>query len=139
MSQDRIRYLLETRLANWAAARNPTLTVAWQNHPFTPPTGSYLRAFLLPATTGSNDLAGAHRRYTGVFQVSIVAPAGAGSRAAESIANELETLFPLNLALSIVSPAFRVSIISPVTIAPAIQEGDRYTVPVSFRYRSDTI
>lgn len=139
MSQDRIRYLFETRLSNWAAARNPVLTVAWQNHPFTPPAGMYLRAFLLPATTGSNDLAGAHRRYSGVFQVSIVGLPSVGSGAAEAVANELEALFPLNLALSIASPVFRVSTITPVTIAPAIQEGDRYVVPVSFRYRADTI
>lgn len=139
MSQDRVRYLLETRLANWAAARNPVLQVAWQNHPFTPPSGTYLRAFMLPATTWSNDLAGAHRRYSGVFQISIVAQSGAGSGAAESIANELETLFPLNLSLTIASPAFRAFIITPVTIAPAIQEGDRHTLPVSFRYRADTI
>ncbi len=138
MSQDRIRYLLETRLANWAAARSPALSIAWQNHPFTPPDGMYLRAFLLPATTGSDDLQGSHRRYIGVYQVSIVAPPGSGSGAAESVANEIAALFPVNLALSIVSPAFRVSVLTPCSIATAIQESDRYVVPVSFRYRSDT-
>lgn len=139
MSQDRIRYLLETRLANWAAARSPALTVAWQNHPFTPPSGMYLRAFLLPATTGSDDLQGAHRRYLGVYQVSIVAPPGNGPGAAELVANEIGAIFPVNLALSIVSPAFTVNVMTPCSIAKAIQESDRYVVPVSFRYRADTI
>lgn len=130
-----IRTLYEQRLATWAATKS--LTVAWQNALFTAPAGAYLRAFLLPADTDSQDLAGAHRAYTGVFQVSIVAPAGQGSVVAETLAAELDALFPNNLLLS--SGAFGVQIVSPCSAGPAIQDGTRYTLPVWFRYRADTI
>lgn len=135
MSQKTIRKLYEQRLATWAAAK--PISVAWQNAPFTPPAGAYLRAFLLPADTDSQDLAGDHRAYTGVFQVSIVAPAGQGSAAAETLAEELAALFPNNLPLS--NGEFGVQIVSPCSAGPAIQDGNRYTVPVWFRYRADTI
>jgi hypothetical protein len=134
LSTKLIRSLYEQHLAAWAAARS--LPVAWQNVPFTPPTsGLYLRAFLLPATTDSLDLEGAHRLYTGVFQVSIVAPSGQGSGAAEQLAADLATEFPLNLRLS--SGGFTVLTISPCSQGPAIQDSSSYVIPVSFRYRAD--
>lgn len=135
MSQKTIRKLIEQRLAAWAAAK--PISVAWQNAPFTPPAATYLRAFLLPADTDSQDLAGAHRAYTGVFQVSIVAPAGQGSGAAETLAEEIDALFPCNLLLT--SGAFAVQVISPCSIGQALQDENRYTIPVWFRYRADTI
>ncbi|MEE4465711.1 phage tail terminator-like protein, partial [Azotobacter chroococcum] len=110
MSNRLIRSLYEQRLAAWAAARS--LPVAWQNVPFTPPaSGIYLRAFLLPADTDSLDLEGAHRLYTGVFQISIVAPNGNGSGDAEQPAADLDAEFPQNLRLT--SGAFAVQIVSP--------------------------
>lgn len=139
MSQRRIRQLLEDRLATWAAGRATPLSVAWENVPFDPPAGVYLRAFLLPAPTLSQTLDGAHRQYTGVFQVSIIAPRNGGPGVAEGIASELDTLFPNNLRLTIANPAFAVQIISPMSIAGAIQEPDRYTLPVSCQYRADTL
>lgn len=139
MSDTRIRYLIETRLANWASTRSPALPVAWEGHSFTPPAGIYLQAFMLPANTGSDDLQGAHRVYRGVYQVSINCPSGSGSGAAGGIADEIAALFPMNLRLSIVSPAFSVTINSPCSAGPG-QVGDgRYVVPISFLYRADTI
>lgn len=135
MSQKLIRQLYEQRLATWAATKS--LPVAWQNVPFTPPAGTYLRAFLLPADTDSIDLAGAHRGYAGVFQVNIVAPEGQGSGAADTLADELDELFPNNLPLN--SGAFGVQTITPCSAGPAIQDGTRYAIPVWFRYRADTI
>lgn len=135
MSNRLIRQLYEQRLATWAAAK--PISVAWQNVPFTAPAGTYLRAFLLPADTDSLDLAGDHRAYTGVFQVSIVAPAAQGSAVAETLADEIAALFPNYLLLS--SGAFGVQIVSPCSTGPAIQDDTRYTLPVWFRYRADTI
>lgn len=139
MSDTRIRYLIETRLANWASTRIPALPIAWEGHSFTPPAGIYLQAFMLPANTGSNDLQGTHRLYQGVYQVSINCPSGSGPGAAGGIADEIAALFPMSLRLSIVSPAFSMITTTPCSKAPA-QVGDgRYVVPVSFRYRADTI
>lgn len=134
MSEKLIRNLFETRLATWAAARAPALPVAWENVGFTPPAGTYLRAFLLRGDATSRDLYGDNRHRVGVFQVSIVCPAGNGAGAAESIAAELDALFPMNLILT--SGAFSVTQVSPLRTRPAIPD-DRFTVPVDFAYRAD--
>lgn len=133
MSNSKIRQLYEQRLYAWAAGKG--LPVAWQNQPFTPPATTYLRAFLLPADTDSLDLEGAHRAYSGVFQVSIVAPTGSGAGAAEALAEEIAALFPCTLRLN--SGAFAVQVAAPVSSGPAIVDDTRYTLPIWFRYRAD--
>lgn len=146
MSQKIIRSLYESRLAAWAAARSPALPIAYQNLEFPgknpdgsqkPMPATYLRAFLLPAETDSLDLAGDHRLYQGLFQVSIVAPTDKGAGAAEQIVNELVALFPLNLRLT--KDGLTVQVITPASQGPSIQESISYMVPVSFRYRADAI
>lgn len=137
MSDKLIRSLYEGRLKTWAAARVPALLVAWENVGFTPPTGAYLRAFLLRADTTSEDLEGVHKARIGVFQVNISCPPNAGPGAAESIAAELEALFPNNLQLT--SGGFMVQSITPLRVRAAITDPDRYTVPVDFEYRADTV
>lgn len=67
----------------------------------------------------------------------MVAPINTGPGAAEGIADEIAALFPLNLRLSVTGLTLQV--IAPVTAAQGMQDGDRYIVPVSFRYRADTI
>lgn len=135
MSQKIIRSLYEARLATWAAARVPALTVAYENTPFTQPVGAFLRAFVLPADTIAEDIAGVLRTYRGVFQVSVAAPINSGSGAALGIADELAALFVLNARLT---STITVQQITPTTIAPALQDATHYTVPVSFQYRADT-
>jgi hypothetical protein len=135
MSEKLIRSLYEGRLKTWASARLPALTVAWENVTMTPPTGAYLRAFLLRGDTTSRDLYGDNRHRVGVFQVNIVCPGGTGPGAAEGIAAELDTLFPMNLILT--SGAFSVTQVTPLRTRPALPD-DRYTVPVDFAYRADT-
>ena len=137
MSHKKCRQAYEVRLGTWAAARSPALSVAYENDPFTPTTGTtYLRAFCLPALTDSQDLAGAHRGYVGVYQVNVVAPLNTGGGAANAIADELAALFVNNARITISGLA--VQQISPAAVAPALQVLDRYVVPVSWRYRADT-
>lgn len=136
MSNKLCRRAIETQLAAWAAARSPVLTIAWENVPFTQPTGVYLRAFLLPAATTGPDLSGAARTYRGVYQVSVVAPINAGPGVAEGIADELAALFPLNVRLSV--PGLMLQVITPVTAAQGAQDATNFIVPVSFGYRADT-
>lgn len=101
MSTTKVRKLFETRLKNWASARSPALRVAFEDVAFTPNAGeTYLRCFTLPARTGSDDLQGIHRLYTGVWQVNIVKPSNGGVGSLSAIADELETLFPQNLQLT---------------------------------------
>jgi hypothetical protein len=91
---------------------------------------------LLPAGTNSNDLAGAHRLYTGVFQITIVTPSGSGTGAAEGLADELAVLYPLNDQLT--KTGFSVQVMTPVSPGPGQQEDTALALPVSFQYRADT-
>lgn len=135
MSQAAIRAALEGRLNTFATAQG--LSVTWENVPGSQPEGIYLRASLLPAPTSSDDLAGAHRSYRGVFQVLVTAPINKGAGAAEAIADLLATEFVMNLRLA--ASSFTVQVIRPTSAAPALQSESRYTVPVSIYYRADTI
>lgn len=132
-----IRYALESRLKTWADAQSPAIPVAWQNVPFTPPVTRYLRAFLLPAETVTQTLDGDHRRYTGVFQVSILVPVGNGPGAGETIAEAIEALYPADLVLG--DTSFDLYIVSPMSVYPSLQDSDWYTIPVSCQYRVDTV
>ena len=134
MSDRSIRALFEGRLNTWATARTPALPVAWENLNFTPPAGTYLRAFVLRGDTTSKDLAGALRNRIGIFQINIVAAAGAGAGPAEAIAADLEALFPNNLQLT--QGGFTVQVITPLRVRNGMPD-DRYTLPVDLQYRAD--
>lgn len=133
MSQARIRAAFESRLAEWAKLK--ALPVIWQNAKTAIPQGSHLRAFLLPAQTLGLDVAGNHRGWRGLFQVSIFSKPGIGSQWAESLAGELDELFPHGSAIDY--HGLPVRIIAPVTIRAAVQETDWYSVPVDVRYAAD--
>lgn len=138
MSNASVRAALESRLSTWAAARVPALSVVWQNVPADPLQGTtYLRAFLLPAPTQSDDLEGLHRARLGVFQVSIVLPISVGPGAADGIADELNTLFPVNGRYT--SGSVTTQIITPASPSQGFQDEATFIVPVSIGYRADTI
>lgn len=135
MSNKLIRSLYESRLAGFGLLKS--LPIAWENVQFTQPATAYLKSYLLKAPTGSDDLKGDHRVYEGVYQVSVFVPKGQGPQAAETLAAELATLFPLNLRLT--SGSFTVQIIEPCSEGPAVQGDTHYMIPVSFKYRADTV
>jgi sporulation-control protein spo0M len=137
MSHALIRQALESTLSAWADAQSPAIPVSWQNVPFTPPTGRYLQAFVLPARTVSETLDGTHRRYTGLFQVSIVMPIDVGPGDAEAIVASLDALYPLSTPITV--GALRVYMTEPMSPAPALQRADRYVIPVTGAYRCDTV
>lgn len=134
MSHALVRSLLESRLSTWAAGQS--LTVAWQNvHSDAKPT--YLRAFLLPAETQSDDLKGDHRAYRGIFQINIVAKPGEGPGATEAIGALIEAHFPNNLVMT--SGTTRVLLVTPMSYGPPQSDTDTYTQPMFAQYRCDVI
>lgn len=138
MSNKLIRSLLEKSLKDWAASRMPPLRIAYQDVAFTPGQDeTYLRCFVMPANTGSDDLAGVHRVYRGVWQVSIVKPKGGGLGAAGGIEVELSDLYLNNLLIK--SGSFELFIRSPMSAAAPIGDEVNTTIPVSCQYRADTI
>lgn len=137
MSNALIRAAFETRLATWAAAQTPAIPIAYENVTFVAPATRYLRSFLLPADTQSQTLDRAHREYLGVYQVSIVMPLNTGAGAGQALVSALDALFPPSAPL--VQGGLSVVVVNPMSAASAIQEPDRYVIPVSCQYRADTV
>ncbi|WP_460044116.1 phage tail terminator-like protein [Pseudomonas sp. S2_H01] len=134
MSHQIIRRIYEQQLAAWAAPRS--LRIAYQGVAFEPGADeTYLRAFTLPAGTDTQTLKGADRVYTGVFQMSIVSPAGNGTGDAEGLVDDLDELFPAFLRLQ--QADFEVMVLTPVEPGPAIVDDTTLTVSASFQYRAD--
>lgn len=137
MSHAIIASIYESKLIDWNATRSEKLKIVFENTAYKPAVGeTYLRSFTIPGDTASNTLGGDHRLYTGVFQVSIIAPAGTGKAKTNPIAAELVTLFPLYVRD--VKNGFVVTPMTPVDVGPGITADSTYTVPLSFTYRSDT-
>lgn len=137
MSHNIIASIYEAKLITWAKALPTPLKVVVENEAFTPVDGAtYLTAFTLPGDTASNTLAGDHKLFTGVFQVSIVTPAGKYRGAAGSLADQIAALFPLYERNT--KGALTVVTMTPVDQGPGISDDTTYTVPVSFAYRADT-
>lgn len=91
MSDPRIRAALDTRLL--LLADSPP--VAWQGEAFSPVPGqAYLEAWLLPARNRSLDIAHDDTSHTGIFQVNLCYPDGAGTVAVEAAGQQLQALFP---------------------------------------------
>lgn len=131
MSHARARRAIEVKLAVWADAR--PIMVAYGAEPFTPPEAeTYLRAFMLPASAVSRYLGSDAIEYRGVYQVSIVCPAGTAISIAEEIIDDLDLLFPIDSGLE--RAGFEGNVVQPVGQGPTITEPDRFTVPVSFTY-----
>jgi len=134
MSKARIRAAFESRLKTWSEAQAPQIQVAWENKKLTPLPGPFARAYLIPARTVSNDLGGIGRSYSGVFQVSLYMPVGFSAGAGEALEASLDAAFPVEDALG--DDQFLIYITSPMSAAPALEEADRYVIPVSCMYRA---
>lgn len=135
MSNAIIRKAFESRLKTWADAQTPAIKIAYENVSFTPPTGRYLRCFMLPASTDSETLDGTHRNYSGVFQVSIVVPLNQGSAEALVIASAIDALYPVTF----VQDSLRITMTRPMGIRPGQVEENMYVLPIDGAYRLDTI
>lgn len=132
MSHARARQAIEAKLITWAAAR--PIRVANFEEGFEAESGeTYLRAFQLPAGTTCRYLGGEAYEYSGVYQVSIICPAGQALATAEALIDELSSLFRVDSELS--RNGFEGLITEPVDQGPTIPESATYTVPASFTYR----
>lgn len=132
MSQAKARQAIEIKLMSWAAAR-PIRVANFEQGFEAGPDETYLQAFQLPAGTTCRYLGGEAYEYAGVYQVSIVCPAGQPLAAAEILVDELSSLFQLDSALS--RNGFEGLVTEPVDQGPTIIESATYTVPASFTYR----
>jgi len=132
MSHARARQAIEIKLMAWATAR-PIRVANFEQAFEAQPDETYLQAFQLPAGTTCRYLGGEAYEYTGVYQVSIVCPAGQPLVTAEELVDELSSLFRVDSALS--RNGFEGIVTEPVDQGPTIPESATYTVPASFTYR----
>lgn len=134
MSHLNVRLAFQQRLAVWATGKG--LRVAYEGVEFEPAADeTYLRAFVLPASTQTLTLEGIDRVYTGIFQVSVIAPSGRGTGDAEGLADELDSVFPAFLRIQ--RGDLEVMVLTPIEQGPVIQDSNMMTVPASFQYRAD--
>lgn len=132
MSHARARQAIEIKLAAWASAR--PIRVANFEQAFEPgPDESYLRAFLLPVSTTCRYLGGEAYEYVGVYQVSIICPAGQPLASADGLIDDLSSLFRADSELS--RNGFEGMIVEPIEQGPTITESATYAIPASFTYR----
>ncbi|ORL69259.1 hypothetical protein B7H19_10005 [Pseudomonas putida] len=132
MSHARARQAIEIKLMAWAAAR-PIRVANFEQGFEAQPEETYLQAYQLPGATTCRYLGSDAYEYIGVYQVSIVCPAGQPLATAETLVDELSSLFRVDSALS--RNGFEGMVTEPVDQGPTITESATYTVPASFTYR----
>lgn len=134
MSEALIRAAFETRLTTWAASRS--LPIFFENVTGSP-AKPYVRVNLLPAETENQFLDGTHRLRVGVCQVSLVMPPNTGTGAAAAHSASLDAAFPLTVPLT--QGSARVFLTAPFGAGIGVDEDDAYFLPVTCRYRCDTV
>ena len=111
-------------------------SVAWENVPFTPTAGvTYIAPFLLPGEPFQAEIGTAGiNRHSGVYQISIFAPAGGGMAAINTLAGSLCDHFKRGTALSYGGVTVTVQ---KAYQSPMQQETDRVHIPITIQFRCD--
>jgi hypothetical protein len=90
---------LNTRLNTFATAQG--LLVAWQNVDFTPPEGTYLKAYMIPGKPFAKGLGVAGlSEQRGIYYVNIISPLNMGVGDAQELSDAICSHFPRGLELS---------------------------------------
>lgn len=122
--------LLDAQLGTYT----PAPPIAWPNVPYTPGTAAWLRVSHLPAPSVRRSIGvDGQNVYTGIYQVTVNAPAGKGPGAAETLADAIANWFPIGSTYTANGVTVR---IAAVSCAPALSEPDWYRVPVSITYET---
>lgn len=136
MSQARVRNLFQTAVAQYATSKS--LRVAYDNVQFTPTVSEiYLVCHLLPASTDTKSIGGDHKRFLGVFQITIVTPSGTATAKADEIASELQDIFTVYKRYTDYT-GFTVIVMSPLNVPQGKVQNGGWIVPCYFNYRADT-
>ena len=131
MSVQKIQSALEKHLATMAG----NLPTAFENEPFTPPTGQpYQRIYLLVNTPVDHAVTMDVTEQRGLFQVSLYFPEGAGRGAAQAYAEALAQHFKPVQTLA--NGALKVELASTVQVGSGSQDDGCWSIPVKVRWRS---
>lgn len=137
MSNKIIRAAIEGRLKEWAAAQVPPIPVILENRGAKPAVGQrYMRGFLLPADTLNPSQGGQHKRYHGIYQVSIYLPENVGTGDSDDLAKAIEVLFACPTTIQ--KAGLNVHINQTPAIASSHPDGEGfYMTPVTIKYDSN--
>lgn len=131
MTYKNIQAALEKKLATIT----PALATAYENVPFTPVQNTpYQRVNLLPNATQDRAISADVREYLGLFQVTLCYPVGTGRGAAQARADAIDAAFKPVQRLT--EGTTKVEIVESAQVATGFVDGDRWTVPVTIRYRA---
>lgn len=133
MSHELARIAIETKLVDWAKAKPIPIFLGTQKADMQKQT--FLRGYLLPASTTSPYMHEDGLHYNGLYQVTISCDPSVPMSAAGQIVDELNQLFPVNSEL--MQGAFAGIIQNPVERGRTIIEDNRYNVPVTIPYRGE--
>lgn len=129
MNDINIRRALEKTLA----ALTPALSTAFENTKFTPVVGTpYQRANLLRASPADLERGRKLTELSGIFQVTLFYPIGAGTNDIEERAELLKTSF--KPPMSIVENGTVVNIFKTAKISTGYVDEDRFVIPVSISW-----
>lgn len=133
MTQQTVRQEIESKLKEWAAAKYPTLPIAFENVSFTKPDGDWIQIVFIPATTVNNNVAASRATLYGLFQINIYTKNDTGTKKSEMLAQSLIDLFPVVPKVGTVSIEQTGSIMNPM------YDAQWRVTPVRFRYRQENI
>ena len=130
MSRPAVRQALETALSGIS----PAVDVAWENHPYTPVTGTpYQAAALLVAEPDNPEIGGGYME-RGIFQINLNYPLNTGPGAAEARAEVIRATFPRGASFT--ADGITTNIERTPEIGSGRTEEDRYFLPVKIRFFS---
>jgi len=136
MSQARVRNLFQTALNAYATTKN--IRVAFDNVQMVPRANeTYLVSHLLPSSTATQTLNGDHKRFLGVYQITIVTPSGKATAQSDEIASELQEIFTIFKRYTD-SDGFTVTVMTPLNVPEGKVQNGGWIVPCYFNYRADT-
>ena len=117
-------------------AMTPALATKKPNVSYTPVTGTpYQRARLIPNTPEHPTLGDQYHREIGFFEVLLFYPINTGTRAANTRGQGIKTQFARGTTM--VQNGQVVKVLRTPTVAPEIEDGDRYIIPVTIEYYSE--
>jgi hypothetical protein len=120
-----------------ALTLSPTMQIAFQNVPFTPPTGGYLRASHFPNTTNQITLGDTGiNRHEGIFQIDVFTPENEGIIKAMEIAGTIEQHFKRGTYIN--NDGVLVRIMQPPEITTSLKSSPYLQTPISIRWQADT-
>lgn len=139
MSHGQIRQAFEKIVSDYCTSKS--FDYVRENGPaYTPVVGNtYIRSFLLPASSTTNTLGGDNKRFLGIFQVTVVVPAASGNGLTTTILSELQDLLSVFKRVPYPTPqgSNKVVVMTPIEPLNSNVEGSFYYTPARFTYRSD--